>query len=225
MRDDLAIVIPVGPGDRAWQGLLPQLAAAPAHEIAVVLARGHPGEPLPLQHERLLLAVAPAGRASQQNAGARATQAGWLWFLHADSRLAPATLPALAGFIARREAALGYFDLCFLDDGPRWMHFNTFGAALRSRWLGLPFGDQGLLLPRAVFERLGGFDESLDNGEDHALVWAARRQRVPLQRIGAPLYTSARKYAQQGWLRTTARHVGLTCRQALAFAATIGSRP
>lgn len=219
MADDLAIVIPVGPGDSAWHGLLPQLAAAPAREVAVVLASENPGEPVPLRQDNVLLTVASAGRARQQNAGAAATQSAWLWFLHADSRLAPDTLSALAAFIARREPALGYFDLRFLDDGPRWMRLNTFGAGLRSRWLGLPFGDQGLLLPRAVFEQLGGFDERQAGGEDHALVWAARRQHIPLRRIGAPLYTSARKYAQQGWLRTTARHVGLTCRQAFQFAA------
>ena len=51
------------------------------------------------------------------------------------------------------------------------MQLNAAGANLRSRWLGLPFGDQGLVLPRASFERLGGFDPALRYGEDHALVW------------------------------------------------------
>jgi hypothetical protein len=43
-----------------------------------------------------VLLTAARGRACQQNAGARAAERRWLWFLHADSRLVPTTLPALA---------------------------------------------------------------------------------------------------------------------------------
>ncbi|HZF97242.1 MAG TPA: glycosyl transferase family 2, partial [Pseudoxanthomonas sp.] len=97
------------------------------------------------------------------------------------------------------------------------MALNALGAWFRSRCLGLPFGDQGLALPRALFERLGGFDESLRGGEDHDLVWRARRAGVPLQPARAPLYTSARKYAQRGWGATTAFHLRETWRQARRF--------
>ena len=37
---------------------------------------------------------APAGRSSQQNAGAAAASGDWLWFVHADSALRAGTLPA-----------------------------------------------------------------------------------------------------------------------------------
>lgn len=217
MRNELSIVIPAGPGDTAWQGLLPELARVRAAEIAMVFSNEHPADPVPLTDQRLLLAISPAGRARQQNAGASATTAPWLWFLHADSRLAPETLPRLYEFIARNQPQLGYFDLRFQDDGPRWTQLNALGARLRSRWLGLPFGDQGLVIPRRVFEALGGFDESVPNGEDHALVWRAKRSGIPVRAVGAPLLTSARKYSQQGWWRTTTRNLRLTCQQAWVF--------
>ena len=217
MHETLSIVIPVGPGDSAWQRLLPDLAPVRAAEIALVLPSDSPSDPAPFRNDRVLRVVAPAGRARQQNAGAAATSAAWLWFLHADSRLASTTLPRLYEFIARNEQVLGYFDLRFQDDGPNWTRLNALGARLRSRWLGLPFGDQGLLLPRRVFEALGGFDESLSSGEDHALVWRAKRAGIPVRSVGAPLLTSARNYAQQGWWRTTARHLRLTCQQAWTF--------
>lgn len=162
--------------------------------------------------------VAAAGRASQQNAGADAGTRDWLWFLHADSELTHATLPALAGFIQRDAAALGHFDLRYLDDGPEMMWLNELGAGIRSRWLGLPFGDQGLVLPRELFERLGGFDATLTRGEDHEFIWRARRAEVPRLRIGAPLYTSARKYAEYGWWTTTLATLRETWRQARRFA-------
>ncbi len=217
-----SVIVPVGPGDTAWQDLLPQLAPLPAgSEVVLVAARkadipraGKARTHAPPVATRWLPAA--RGRASQLNAGARAARHSRLWFLHADSRLAADSLPALARASARHPDALGCFDLRFLDDGPPLMWLNALGACVRSRVLGLPFGDQGFFLARAQLERLGGFDERLACGEDHALVWAARRAGVPLVHAGAPLYTSARKYAEQGWLNTTVLHVWLTAQQALA---------
>jgi GT2 family glycosyltransferase len=196
-------------------------------EILLVAARGSdiPGDlgagiPDGIEARWLL---SPPGRARQQNVGAAATDAPWLWFVHADSRVAPSTLPALrrvvrayddAGAAQVAENALHYFNLRFLDDGPPWMAINSFGAWIRSRGFGLPFGDQGFLLPSALFHALGGFDESVPFGEDHALVWAAHRAGVPVRAIGAPLLSSARKYAENGWLATTARHLRMTWQQA-----------
>ncbi|MCK7595106.1 glycosyl transferase family 2 [Pseudomarimonas salicorniae] len=216
--DDLCVVVPVGPGDVAWRRLLPQLEALP--ETAEIIFSGVDGDPgAPAAQalpglERCLCLAGPAGRAAQQNRGAAAGRNGWLWFLHADSRLHPRALARIATLPDR--PALAYFDLAF-DDGPRGMPINRLGAFIRSRWLRMPFGDQGLLLPRRQFEALGGFDETVGPGEDHALVWKARRAGLPLHPLGVPLYTSARRYAEHGWLRTTARHLRMTFEQARRF--------
>lgn len=157
---------------------------------------------------------APAGRAHQLNAGIAAAQGDWLWLLHADSRLCADTLPALQAHLATGSRALGWFRLAFRDDGPGLTRLNALGANLRARWLGLPFGDQGFVLRRDDAERLGAFDPSLAFGEDHAWVWRARRIGLPLREIHGALATSARKYAERGWLRTTLRHLRLTAQQA-----------
>lgn len=219
MKPSLAIVIPVGPGDTAWRGLLPQLDASGALEIALVVPAGEAKDPFDLP-SNVTLVRASTGRATQLNAGAAASGADWLWFVHADCRVDARTLAAATGFITADATAIGYFDLRFLDDGPRLTVLNTLGANLRSRWLGLPFGDQGLLMSRRVFQALGGFDQRLPGGEDHALAWTARKAGIPLRRLAAPIYTSARKYAQRGWWRTTLRHVLLTGQQAWQFSRT-----
>lgn len=216
MQPGLAIIIPAGPGDEAWRGLLPQLADLKAREIILARADGDAAlnlESIPGLHE----VRTRAGRARQLNAGAAASSAEWLWFLHADSRLGPSTASALQGFIARDRSAIGYFNLRFSDDGPGLTAINTFGAWWRCFLFGLPFGDQGFLMPRLVFESLGRFDETEAGGEDHALIWSARKARIPVRRIPAPLYTSARKYAQHGWGKTTRHHLALTWRQAREF--------
>lgn len=216
MSPSLAIVVPAGPGDNAWHGLLPQLDAVRASRIALVLPTREPLTTTVLPANTSVVRSA-AGRARQLNAGAAATRSDWLWFVHADSRITDETVGALRDFVAADEDAIGYFDLRFLDDGPWLTVLNTIGARFRSRWLRLPFGDQGLLMPRRVFDTIGGFDDYARGGEDHSMVWSARHRGVSLHALRAPIYTSARKYAQYGWLGTTGRHLRLTCSQAWRF--------
>lgn len=233
MNARLAVVVPVGPGDEAWQSLLPQLAALPPDAgLRLVACRPEDAahaclaDAPDLPADRSFL-VAARGRARQLNAGARATRGDWLWFLHADTRLDDprAAVAALHGTLRREPGALGYFDLRFAGDGPAATAVNALGARVRSRWLGLPFGDQGLFMARSTFDRLGGFDESLDAAEDHELVWRARRAGVPLRAAGAGIRTSARRYAEHGWARTTLRHLWLTARQAWSFSRGAGGAP
>lgn len=213
----LSVIVPLAPGEAEWPGLLQQLAALPdGCEVIVVCADDEP-RPAPASwpaHLRCRQLRSEPGRARQQNLGAGVARGEWLWFLHADSRLRPGTLHELQRFIAQDSAALGWFTLAFRGDGPRWTALNALGANWRARWLGLPFGDQGLLLPRHSFEALRGFDEHARYGEDHLLVWAARQAGLPLRHIPAVLETSARKYARHGWLSTTLRHWRLTAAQA-----------
>jgi len=213
----LSVIVPLAPGETAWRHVIDQLADGLPDDCEVILvhADAQPLSPLPWSARSTLRQLASlAGRARQQNRGARNARGQWLWFVHADSQLRPETLSALRRFTQREDDALGFFDLAFSRDGPRLAALNACGANLRSHWLKMPFGDQGLLLPAHCFVALGGFDERARHGEDHLLVWAARRAGLPVVSVGAPLQTSARKYALQGWWRTTSRHLWLTLVQA-----------
>lgn len=217
----LSVIIPVGPGDDSWRALLPDLATLP-ERAEIVLVATPAAAPTDFTarvfglrcHARWI--EAPAGRASQQNAGAAQARSAVLWFVHADSRVSTATLTALGHYLAAPHG-LGYFDLRFLADGPPTMVLNTLGAWIRSHWLGLPFGDQGFVIQRDDFSRLGGFDRNAAAGEDHALVWQARRMGIKLRALHAPIHTSARKYAEHGWWRMTWHHLAATWRQARHF--------
>ena len=147
-----------------------------------------------------------AGRGCQLNDGAKLAETEWLWFLHADSELAPGAVTAVADWTAQRKQGLGYLDLAFMDDGPILTRWNAVGANLRSRLLGLPYGDQGLCVSRHDFLTLGGFREDLERGEDLDFVVRARQAGLRAQRIAATIRTSARRYREHGWLRTTWCH-------------------
>ena len=98
------------------------------------------------------------GRARQLNAGARAAQTDVLLFLHADCAL-PADAAAQVERALRDSATVaGAFRTWHVADDGRfapWLHL----ADLRSRYSGLPYGDQALFVRRAVFHDVGGFPE------------------------------------------------------------------
>ena len=227
-RASLSVIVPLAPAENEWQPLMLQLAALPPGSEVIVICADDVSRPAPPAWPAQLsyrTCHSEPGRAHQQNLGASVASGDWLWFVHADSRLRSETLRELQRFMAQRSHALGWFTLAFRRDGPRWTALNAAGANWRARWLGLPFGDQGLVLPRTCFEALHGFDEQAAYGEDHLLVWAARRAGLPLRHIPAVLETSARKYARHGWLRTTWQHWRLTVAQAWpAWRAVRGGR-
>lgn len=220
--DQLAVIIPVGPGEEEWTHLIPDLKRLPpASEVLFVATREIKPEeeasltPLAEAGRRVEWILSARGRARQLNRGAASTRKTFLWFLHADSRFSANSLAALAESARNNFRALHYFDLAFQNDGPRLTALNEAGAWIRSHLLGLPFGDQGFCIPRTVFYELGAFRQDVGYGEDHLFVWQARQHQVPLACTGAPIFTSARKYSEQGWLHTTLKHFLLTYRQAI----------
>jgi rSAM/selenodomain-associated transferase 2 len=148
--------------------------------------------------------TAPRGRARQLNAGARASRGDWLLFLHADSRLGPdaraALLQVLAGMLPV-DAAVFRFTI---DLPPVWRRLIEVGQTIRERWLGLSYGDQGLLIRRECFEAVGGYPE-LSLMEDVVMIRRLSR-RFGVARLAAPLLTSGRRYRQRGILRTWLSH-------------------
>lgn len=220
LLSDLAVIIPVAPGDTSWQALALDLSCLPLEAEILFVSPAFPaGAPEALSSlalgRRVRWIHSPQGRAQQMNKGARVTQKPLLWFLHADTRFVRGTLKGLEHSLKKHPEALHFFDLQFLNDGPRWMPLNQWGVKLRARALKIPFGDQGLCLTRDAFEKLGGFDVSAPYGEDHLLVWKARQAGIAVRCTGSSLKTSARKYQTRGWTRTTLEHNLLTVKQAL----------
>ena len=111
------------------------------------------------------------------NDGARKAQGQFLWFLHADSHLKNDAFNHLLKTINKHPSSLIYFNLAFK---PHFflMKVNSFGANIRSHIFKLPFGDQGFCLSKIVFNELKGYDETAKYGEDHLLVWSAKKRKI-----------------------------------------------
>jgi rSAM/selenodomain-associated transferase 2 len=146
------------------------------------------------------IVAAPRGRGRQLAAGAASASGMWLLFLHADCRPALGWAEAVAGFVKAPQAATraGYFDFA-LDDAALAARRIERIVAWRCRVLALPYGDQGLLISRSLYDAVGGFAH-LPLMEDVDLVRRLGRRR--LARIGVRCIASARRYRQDGyWLR------------------------
>ncbi|MEM6491619.1 MAG: glycosyl transferase family 2 [Pseudomonadota bacterium] len=145
------------------------------------------------------------GRGGQLRAGAAAAQTPWMLFLHADTRPAPGWRAAVDRFIAGGVGRAGYFDFT-LDDAGRAARRLERAVSWRCRRLALPYGDQGLLIARTLYDAVGGFpDQPLM--EDVAIVRRLGRRR--LARIGVPATTSAAKFQRDGYGRRSAKNVAL----------------
>lgn len=149
-----------------------------------------------------VLLTGPASRGGQLRRGAAAARGEWLLVLHADTQLAPGWAGAVADHLERPGAPPGYFRLAFRARGA--MPALVAGwANLRARLFALPYGDQGLLLRRADYDRAGGYPDQMLM-EDVALVRALGR---PLAALPAEARTSAARYQRAGWLRRGARNL------------------
>lgn len=220
-ESQISVIIPVLYGDDCWETLIADLSSFPDSAEFLFVSNGEqPARFSELMHQFQLEGRSHwlqtlVGRAHQMNYGAAQAGRSHLLFLHADSRLTEHGIQRLIKSLKSTPDALHYFNLKFQGPSIFLMQFNTWGVYFRSHVLGIPFGDQGQCLSRALFFELGCFDEMAPYGEDHLLVWKARRQGVCLQCTGADIETSARKYQQQGWFKITVKHLWLTIRQAV----------
>ena len=149
--------------------------------------------------------AATSGRGRQMIAGADAAEGEWLLFLHADTRLAPGWSAAAAAFMAdpANGERAGYFRFALDDRAPAARRVERL-VAWRCRRLGLPYGDQGLLIARSFYEALGGY-RPLAMMEDVALVRRIGRRR--LVALDATALTSARRYERDGYIARPARNL------------------
>ena len=153
------------------------------------------------------LACPRAGRGAQLRAGAEEARAPWLLFLHADTvldegweREAQSLMQKISD--GQREQSAGVFQFCLDDDGlaPRVLESIV---RWRTRLLKFPYGDQGLLISRTLYDQVGGY-QNLQLMEDVDLIRRIGRKRI--QVFQAKATTSAARYREHGYLRRIARN-------------------
>jgi len=148
---------------------------------------------------------APRGRGTQLAAGAAVASGSWLLFLHGDCRLQDGWAAAIAVFMRQpwADSHAGYFDFALDDPDPAARRLERI-VAWRCRVLALPYGDQGLLISRNLYQAIGGY-APLPVMEDVDV--ARRLGRRRLARIGVGCVTSAARYRRDGYWRRPLRNL------------------
>ena len=205
MEQSLTIVVPALDAARTLGATLDACAEAAGAEVLLVDGGSRDAtRAVARKHGACVLEGAP-GRGRQLALGAEAARGGWLLFLHADTRPAPGWANVARAFMAGPGAAgrAAYFAFALDDPSPEARRLERW-VAWRCRALGLPYGDQGLLISRALYGAVGGF-RPLPLMEDVDLVRRLGRRRLVALPVAA--VASAERWRREGWRRRSARNL------------------
>ena len=150
----------------------------------------------------------PRGRGCQIAAGVKAAKFPWLLVLHADTMLTAGWEREAAVFMeridsGRRPPSAAAFRFALDDSGAMPRLLETLVAA-RCALFALPYGDQGLLLPAALYRDVGGV-KPMPLMEDVDFVRRLGRRRLTMLRAEA--VTSAERYRRSGYIARSLRNL------------------
>lgn len=143
------------------------------------------------------LLITEAGRARQMNAGARAANADLLWFLHLDSQFQPDAAERVKEHAG--QGRWGRFNIRLSGSHPMFRVIERM-MNLRSRLTGIATGDQGIFMPRALYDAVGGFPE-IALMEDVAICGRLKKIANPVS-LSESLITSSRRWERRGIFKT-----------------------
>jgi GT2 family glycosyltransferase len=189
----VAVVIPIGGADPHLEAQLAAVLGQPApFEFEVVLSVNSSVptvvdfvsrivSQIDDRRVRIVDSSAKRSAAHARNIGAAASTAPLIAFCDADDEVAPAWLENLVRGVDARHATGGMLDETrfAIPRQQKWRPPATPGALptfLRAPYL----VTANMAVDRAVFERVGGFEETLIRGEDIAFSWALTRAGVAL---------------------------------------------
>ncbi|UQA97061.1 TIGR04283 family arsenosugar biosynthesis glycosyltransferase [Streptomyces halobius] len=154
----VSIVVPVVNEADAIQPALSRLCRDFPDCELVVVDGGSTDGTVELAAPRATVVRSERGRARQMNEGARRCTGDVLWFIHADTRIAPAALAQIRTALADPEVVGGGLTLRFDLRSPA-LDYLAYASNARARRLHHIFGDQAMFIRRTVFDELGGFPD------------------------------------------------------------------
>jgi rSAM/selenodomain-associated transferase 2 len=195
---DLSVVVPTLNAGKHLRRSLSALGPVSDYESVVVVDGGSDDDTREIaQSLGAKVVEAKRGRGHQLAEGARQTSSPWILFLHADTRLETGWRVAAADFmddLANKDKAAA-FRFALDSQARRARQIERF-VAWRSRRLGLPYGDQGLLIHRSLYDAVGGY-QLVPMLEDVGIVRKIGRKNLVLLEPAA--VTSAVRFEAQGY--------------------------
>lgn len=199
----LAVIIPTLNAQNCLPSLLPELG-----EVRLVISDGGSTDTTLRQalDAGAVIARGQTGRGGQMARGAELASAvdevSAYLFLHADCHLLPGWQTVVERALQTPQTAWYFrYQPKETGRGVRWLRFIV---CLRGWAWRLPYGDQGLLIPRDMYEALGGYDRAKPLFEDVDIVdrIKAKYGRRAIQKLPIALVTDISDHLRQGvWTR------------------------
>ncbi len=149
------------------------------------------------------------GRGTQLRAAAEASRGRWLWTLHADADVEDGTLERVLAH-ARRGTHPWAFVQARVDAPGAFYGVLAVLTEIRARWLKLPYGDQGVLVRRSLYERVGGYAD-VPLMEDVLLARRLAAHASPAC-LGGRLTLDGRRWKRHGLARVSIGNLGQLAR-------------
>ncbi|MEM7242487.1 MAG: TIGR04283 family arsenosugar biosynthesis glycosyltransferase [Pseudomonadota bacterium] len=143
----------------------------------------------------------PKGRGTQLAHAIQQASGEWYFVVHADTRI-QGDWPAIIRVHLNSSKLAGYGKLRF-DTSGLGPFVTASWANFRSRFFGLPYGDQTLLISRQLYRQIGGYSE-IPLMEDVDIARKLRGKKCALHFIAL---TDSKKYATVGWFRRGAKNL------------------
>ncbi len=139
------------------------------------------------------------GRGCQMNTAADEAKGDILFFLHCDVLLERDVLLKIPEAVRTGQAA-GYLKIVF-DSRHILMRICGFMSGMRVKLRKIAFSDQGLMIQKDLFEKMGKMPD-MPLMEDYEFSVRLRRKRIPLVRIDSTILVSSRRFKKHGMLWT-----------------------
>lgn len=206
---EISVVIPVANEATALPGCLARISRRSCEILVVDAASDDDTGALAQAAGCRVVPALQRHRARQMNLGAARARGRILLFLHADTWLAPDALLKITEAIDRRGALGGGFARRYRSRSLT-LALTSRLASIRNRLWGWHLGDQAIFVRRDIFDRLRGYrDIPIFEDLDFSRRLRALGKTITLT---PPVYSSARRFAEKGPLRTTWDDLRLTRR-------------
>lgn len=199
----LAVIIPTLNAETCLPSILPAL-----EDVRLIISDGGSIDTTLTQAlaAGAVIARGSVGRGAQMARGAElagaADAVSAYLFLHADSYLQDGWRAEVQTALQTQETAWFFrYHPSGKGLGVSWLRFIVW---LRGWAWKLPYGDQGLLIPRSMYEAIGGFDPKKPLFEDVDMIdrIKAKYGRRALRKLPIPLQTDISDHLRQGiWTR------------------------
>ena len=213
MSDKISVIIPVLNEAKILEKTLSELQSELGHHELIIVDGGSVDNSVLIAEKYGKVVTSERGRAKQLNTGAASASGDILIFLHADIRLESGAFAAVETALSSGYVGGGF---CQKIDGKNILYRAIeIAGNIRGKYLKVFYGDSGIFLTRADFEKINGFSEIPILEE---MEFSKRLRRLGKTTLVTPhIHISSRRWETKGIVRTTVNNWLITLLYFLKF--------